>query len=290
MTTLSTIQGKEFSLEGPKREENIVFDERPNECFDAAILSMNKTFRPEQMYLIEAKSHSESPAQEGVYSVGIIRHYDNPQKNQDAKKHLKRVLKDALSQSPQPKRVVAKLLTNDDHWQLVMIDLQNGIEHPEIYVVNTTNMTKMQSLFDIQEEYFKKFGQSLNEVLKELNSSIVITPAHIRYIQGLQYGNMSCGIATDLNYQKISTLSHDKLNQSVFQTNDIVRKEVRTILKIDDDEFEDISFELDKALSTDRSKRYSSHEDARRRVEIFFEFQRRATLKGEILTKVSSQI
>lgn len=276
----------EFYIEGPKREETIqlpVLDTH----FDRAVLSMNKTFSPNQMYLIEAKSVSNLLPTE-IYSVGVVRHYNNVAKNQDARQHLKIVLKDALSKKPLPQRIVAKLLTNNDHWQLVMIDLKKGIEHPVVYVVNTTNMTKMESVPEIHHEYFEKFGPVLNEIFEELGCTYRIREDQIQYIQGLQYGNMSCGIATDLNFQKMSTLSNVALNEMVFQVGDIVRKEVHTQLQVGEEVFEDISFELDKEHSIDHSIRYSPVEDGVRRVEVYMDLCRRQSLKEELHSSIPS--
>ena len=55
---------------------------------------------------------------------------------------MKRVFADALSQETLPSHIVGRLLTNDDHWQLVMLDLSQGVENPRLMIVNTTHMIR----------------------------------------------------------------------------------------------------------------------------------------------------
>lgn len=250
------------------REECIAAPHYNERIIDSGkFLSMNQTFYPPLMYLLERMTNPPSPflitpaspphvpsaadspvSSQGApssplltlptphvdaYSIGVIRHYDSAKQNSDAKEHMKIVLKDAFSKQPLPNRIVGYLLTNNDHWQLVIIDLQNGIDHPDLYVINTTNMTLKYSLEEIQQEYFWKFGDTLNQALHEVGSTARMSFNDVKYMQGLQYGNMGCGITTTLNANALIDLPTTDLESRVFKTTDIVRKIIQTEITIE---------------------------------------------------------
>ena len=217
----------EAFIRGPGRRENIsllVDQSVTPEISDPGIMNLGRTFQPANMYVLEALSRSETPPQEGEYSVGIIRQNDSAAKKAESEEHVKRVFADALSQETLPSHIVGRLLTNDDHWQLVMLDLSQGVENPRLMIVNTTHMIRKgnMDLSRIQEIYFGVIGKTINSVLVEAGGR-AIPQEEIIYIQGLQYGNMGCGITTDLNYRKL--MRKEFTSENVTRASDFIKTE-----------------------------------------------------------------
>ncbi|MCB1110091.1 MAG: hypothetical protein KDK64_03855 [Chlamydiia bacterium] len=244
---------------------------------DPGILRMDRSLKAPNMYLLEALAQSEYGPLEHWHSVGIIRQNDSPAKKEVSEEHAKLVYRDALTQDEIPNRIVARLLTNDQHWQLVLLDLSEGIEKPRLIIVNTTNMIREMDLERIQEIYFDVIGQTINSVLESVGGT-PIAPGEIVYMQGLQYGTMGCGFTSDLNYGRL--LRGDLGAENVIQDSDFVKKESFETVQIGDETFQFPKTEV--KLIKDRSLRVDRFTETFRRMEFYGELLKRDQLAREI--------
>ena len=276
-------QGKAIQacIWGPGRGENIalVVDQTliPR-ISDPGVMNLGRSLQPGNMYVLEALSRSENPPQDGEYSVGVIRQNDSAGKKVESEEHVKRVFKVALSQEVLPSQIVGRLLTNDQHWQLVILDLSQGITNPRLIIVNTTNMTKTMDLSRIQEIYFDMIGKTINSVLVEAGGR-AIPQEEIVYVQGLQYGNMGCGFTTDLNYSKL--VKNEFTRESVTRAADFIKTEGFEEVKMGDETFRFPKTEIQ--LVTDRSARTSRLDESFRRMQLFGELYKREQLSRELV-------
>jgi len=190
---------------------------------------------------------------------------------------VKRVFRDTLSQEALPSQIVGRLLTNDQHWQLVILDLSQGITNPRLMIVNTTNMTKTMDLSRIQEIYFDVIGKTINSVLVGVGGS-AISQEEIVYVQGLQYGNMGCGFTTDLNYRKL--IRGEFTGENIIRPSDFIKTEGFEEVKMGDETFRFPKTKIQ--LVTDRSARTSRLEESFRRMQLFGELYKREQLVKEI--------
>lgn len=272
-------------VSGPGRRETIAVlrdGSFPSRIDDPGVLTMDGSLRPPNMYLLEALSHSEALPSESEYSMGVIRQYDNPAKNRAAKDQIKRILSDAFSQDPLPEKITARLLTNDKHWQLVEIDLSRGLANPKLTIINSTNMTRFLDLPSIQESYYKIVGETINEILVEAGGTSIPQEA-IQYIQGLQYGNMGCGIAADLNFKKVQTGAIT--GSHIFKKEDIISEVFEESVDLGDGHVQTFpTTRIDPRASTDRSVRVSRLDETLRRVDLSTFLSERAQLKKELIT------
>lgn len=267
---------------GPGRKENIsllVDQSVKPEISDPGVMNLGRTFQPANMYVLEALSRSENPPQDGEYSVGVIRQNDGAGKKVESEEHVKRVFTDALSQETLPSQIVGRLLTNDQHWQLVILDLSQGVENPRLMIVNTTHMIRKGNidLSRIQEIYFGVIGKTINSVLVEAGGR-AIPQEEIIYIQGLQYGNMGCGITTDLNYRTL--VRKEFTDENVTRASDFIKTEGFEEVKMGDETFRFPKTEIQ--LVTDRSARTSRLDESFRRMQLFGELYKREQLAKEI--------
>ena len=241
-------------------------------------MNLGRSLQPGNMYVLEALSRRENPPEEGEYSVGVIRENDGVGKKEGSEEHVKRVFTDALSQKVLPSQIVGRLLTNDQHWQLVILDLSQGITNPLLMIVNTTNMTKTMDLSRIQEIYFDMIGKTINSVLVEAGGS-TIPQEEIIYVQGLQYGNMGCGCTTDLNYRKL--VRKEFTGENIIRPSDFIKTEGFEEVKMGDETFRFPKTEIQ--LVTDRSARTSRLDESFRRMQLFGELYKREQLLRELV-------
>ncbi|NRA89746.1 MAG: hypothetical protein HRU43_01195 [Simkaniaceae bacterium] len=245
---------------------------------------MGRTLSPANMYILEAMTISKRPLKGAVKYVGVIRQNDDAQSKQQSKEHLIREFRDALMDQDSPADVViGRLLTNDRHWQLVILKAPKNGEKPSLHIINSTQMAKKMSLEQIQEAYFRIIGDSVNSALKETGQE-PIRQEEIEYIQGLQYGNMGCGFAADLNMDRLAAGELNK--DAIFTAGDFQKVEGIEEIRVGD---EVIVFpKTDMVLTKDRSIRNTRMEEATRRLELYEELYQRECLKNEIISKASS--
>ncbi|WP_420421441.1 hypothetical protein [Simkania sp.] len=294
-TRSMTIQTKEdeklstIYVSGPGRKERLTVlrdGSFPPTIKDHGVLTMDGTLKPANMYLLEALSQSEVLPQEAEYSMGVIRQYDDPAKNQIAKDQIQRILSEALSQAPVPEKISARLLTNDGHWQLVEIDLTEGLANPRLTIINSTNMTRSLDIPSIQESYYQIIGQTISESLVEAGGAPV-SKEKIRYLQGLQYGNMGCGIAADLNFKKVR--SGEISDAHIFKKEDIVSEEIEETLILGEGDVHTFrTTRIDTTASIDRSVRITRFDETLRRVDLFNILSEKSELKKELLGAIRS--
>lgn len=283
----------EAFISGKERKEEIylkIINSQTTYHNDENFLNMRKSFPHQWMYLFENLSTSLFNVPESeVFSVGIIRQYDVDE-NTHSKQHLQLVFKSALQRSPRPKRIVARLLTNKNHWQLVILDLQKGIEKPELYIINSTNKAKVLSLEEIQDEYFYIIGESLNEVFSDMHTRGRIIPSEIKYIQRLQYGIGGCAFAINSNHLWFLRKYNKDIDQFCFKKGDV---KIKTFIKkipifIGENENQKVEYvelkkkEIDKEASRDKSHRYTLIDEITQRIKFYIEILKKHQLKNEL--------
>ena len=271
-----------FQLSGNRRLEEIhlfLNDQEIDSPEDPGLLSMDASMKIPNMYLLDCLSKHQTTNEANLLHIGTIRHYDNAQKNKEAKAHVVRILSDIFQQKTLPKIITANLLTNDKHWQLVIIDLHKGINSPILKVINTTNMIRQMTLDDIQTAYYKAIGHTLNECLKKRDAKL-ISKNDIQYMQGLQYGNMGCGFATNKNYERF--LLQEFQPKHTFTHDDaIITDEIKEVI------IDGTSFSFPGAIQNSNSAkaksiRNSKEEEVFKRLSLFSKLRTQKQLKLDL--------
>lgn len=238
----------------------------PQDLADPGLLSMNGNVNPDTMRMMEILSHRQVGRLAGEYSLGVVRYYSDPEKNQLAVTEIKQLMDCAFSTSRKTRVITARLQNDDRHWQLVILDVAGGINSPRLKIINSINLMFNMSLNDIQKSYHQGIGATLSDCLVAQGGK-ALRSSDIEYMQGLQYGNQGCPIATDLNYRRY--VEGKFTDDQVFREGDVVINTVMKQVDLGDGEILELPESVvDKEKSLDRSMRFTQEQEASHRFQI----------------------
>lgn len=193
-------------------------------------LSMNKTYRVEDAYLLDRVARNDrlvdaalSTTTDAKVIAPFIKVYstgDADEKNKAAQERIQGYLENINSLPQNEKRLIFPILLNDDHWYSAIVDL-NESKTPTITLIESINKMKLQVSLEeiISTDSYTNTLNMINNSLHTLGYNEVPF-ADVQFCQALQYGNMSCGITTSMNMQKFM-VDKSKTQSETFHPEDL---------------------------------------------------------------------
>lgn len=207
-------------IHGKSRNERmLVYVDRVQMNFHGQeqILNMGATFQRDDMFLLEQIVGSDSLLNYSLHAGSkntFVAPYMNIYSERTSKlsaqefisKSIRRYLQYLVNFGTE-KRVIIPIVTSSNprsqghHWYCCVLELDKD-NKPNITFIDSTNKMKVQKFEEILEEYYNHIVIPINNALQAEGMQTVAADS-IEYCQGLQYGEMGCGVTTSINIKKL---------------------------------------------------------------------------------------
>ncbi|SUB30407.1 Uncharacterised protein [Yersinia pseudotuberculosis] len=197
-----------LTISGRGRHEDIVIFKSGTkldvpEYVERNILSMNGTFSHNEMHVLEGIISKKKGRGKEVFPYVELNENEVKHGASTSSKDFKSLIDFRLKRNPQVKEILIPVLSNKDHWYAIHIEIDKDSNNLTPTIINTTNEAKVKDSYDCILNGYKKIQSLLGEMFKESEIFHDFNIGDFKFCQSLQYGNMGCGITTNLNEQAI---------------------------------------------------------------------------------------
>ncbi|RSD32469.1 hypothetical protein [Vibrio pectenicida] len=219
----------ELKISGKGREEDIeVFKNGIKIHFSSNInkniLSMTGTFPHHEMFLLEEVASSKKNTHTEILPYIEINSNEGKYGKSTSHAELSSMLDFRLGRSPETKTIVTPVLSNKDHWFMTSLEIDHESKTIKPTITNTTHEARTKGNLDEILDGYSDVLSLTEEAIKKSSSMNDYTIESPNFCQSLQYGNMGCGITTNLNIESLLSgelsVEHLKFTPGSFRTNE----------------------------------------------------------------------